>query len=195
MVDVPRRLLLLTWTALLAALLGGAVRLGVGPLAAPPASPSTWPEWLTSRSEAEAVMALVRLVVVALATYLLLVTSLAVVARPVLPTPAFVRALVGTAAIGVLAAAPASATTSRVPPELRLLDPPAAAPVPPPAPAPPPRGTWVVQPGDHLWSIAERSAPGDVVPYWVALVEANRDRLADPDLVLPGQVLVLPDPA
>ena len=190
-----RRLLLLTWTALVAALLAGAVRLGTGPLAAPPASPSSWSAWLGTRSEAEAVMALARLVVVGLAAYLLLVTALAVVARPVLPTPAFVRVLVGTAAVGVLAAAPASATTSRVPPELRLLDPPAAASVPPPAPALPPRGTWVVQPGDHLWSIAERSAPGDMLRYWLALVEANRDRLADPDLVLPGQVLVLPDQA
>jgi nucleoid-associated protein YgaU len=192
---VRRRLLLLSWTALVAGLLVGAVQVGTGPLSAPPASPSAWSTWLASRTEAEAVMALLRLVVVALAAYLLLVTALALVAPPVLPTPAFLRALVGTAAIGVLAAAPASATSSRVPPELRLLDPPAAAPVPPPGPAPPPRGTWVVEPGDHLWSIAERTAPGDVVRYWLALVEANRDRLADPDLVLPGQVLVLPDPA
>ena len=53
----------------------------------------------------------------------------------------------------------------------------------------------MVQPGDHLWSIAERTSAGDVAAHWVALVEANRARLADPDLVLPGQVLALPDPA
>lgn len=64
--------------------------------------------------------------------------------------------------------------------------------------------TVTVRPGDHFWSIAERSvalavgAPPteeQVRTYWVALVEANRDRLVDPDnadLILPGQELVLP---
>ncbi|MCU1380650.1 MAG: hypothetical protein JWN29_3633 [Acidimicrobiales bacterium] len=66
--------------------------------------------------------------------------------------------------------------------------------------------TWTVRPGDHLWSIAERvlaesrSRPptdGEVVPYWEQLVAANRDRLADrdnPDLLFPGQALVVPAP-
>jgi nucleoid-associated protein YgaU len=34
-----------------------------------------------------------------------------------------------------------------------------------------------------------------VAPYWRAVIDANRDRLAvpgDPDLILPGQVIVLP---
>ena len=64
--------------------------------------------------------------------------------------------------------------------------------------------TVIVRPGDHFWSIAERRvvlAVGgrpteeQVRAYWVALVEANRDRLVDPgnaDLILPGQELVLP---
>jgi nucleoid-associated protein YgaU len=59
--------------------------------------------------------------------------------------------------------------------------------------------------GDHLWAVAERTlagargaAPADaeVTAYWRALVDANQGRLADPsnpDLVFPGQVLVLPD--
>lgn len=63
---------------------------------------------------------------------------------------------------------------------------------------------WVVAPGDHLWSIAERvlaahhgSAPDEatVVTYWQRLVDANRERLADPtnpDLIYPEQELVLP---
>ena len=63
---------------------------------------------------------------------------------------------------------------------------------------------WVVAPGDHLWGIAEETladhlgrAPTDaeVVPYWRLVIEANRDRLVhrdDPDLILPGQELVLP---
>jgi hypothetical protein len=63
---------------------------------------------------------------------------------------------------------------------------------------------WEVRPGEHFWSIAEQvlttawAGPvtdADVAPYWAALVEANRDRLASPgdvDLVYPGQVMELP---
>lgn len=66
--------------------------------------------------------------------------------------------------------------------------------------------TVEVAPGDHLWSIAERTltaawdrAPTDaeVEPYWRDLIEENRGRLSnpdDPDLLLPGQVLRLPAP-
>lgn len=72
---------------------------------------------------------------------------------------------------------------------------------------------WTVRPGDHLWGIAEdivaRRAGQDpardaasgpdvrtVHRYWLELVHANRDRLVDPenpDLILPGQTLVIPD--
>lgn len=64
--------------------------------------------------------------------------------------------------------------------------------------------TVTVEAGDHLWSIAERhlmalhgGAVGDdvVTDYWHRLVDANRDRLADPanpDLIYPGQQFVLP---
>ena len=63
-----------------------------------------------------------------------------------------------------------------------------------------------VEPGQSFWSIAEdvlRAAERDhradreVVPYWLRLIEANRQRLADPanpDLLFPGQVLVVPRP-
>lgn len=59
--------------------------------------------------------------------------------------------------------------------------------------------------GEHLWSIAASvvadelgRSPTDreVHAYWEVLVEDNRDRLADPqnpDLLFPGQELVLPD--
>jgi hypothetical protein len=72
------------------------------------------------------------------------------------------------------------------------------------APLPQPGNTWVVGPGDSFWSIAEDvlasdgdSPPGerDVGRYWRRLIDANRDRLVDagnPDLLLPGQELVLP---
>lgn len=90
-----------------------------------------------------------------------------------------------------------------------------AAPAPPPDDAPAPvlmpapvadGSTWLVQPGDHLWSIAERTLAGawaravsddEVVPYWRDLIEHNRERLADPanpDLIFPGQTFVLPTP-
>lgn len=66
-------------------------------------------------------------------------------------------------------------------------------------------GTHVVEPGDHLWGIAESALalrlgrpPSDeeIVPYWRTVVEANTDQLVDPgnpDLILPGQVIQLPD--
>lgn len=62
----------------------------------------------------------------------------------------------------------------------------------------------VVQPGDHFWSIAERelhaaASNGQRTPplatYWARMVELNRDRLVDsddPDLIHPGQELLLP---
>lgn len=65
---------------------------------------------------------------------------------------------------------------------------------------------WQVRAGDHLWGIAEAvlaeawaRAPSDaqVVPYWQALIERNRDALVDPanpDLIYPGQEFELPEP-
>jgi nucleoid-associated protein YgaU len=64
----------------------------------------------------------------------------------------------------------------------------------------------VVEPGDSFWSIAADtlSGPGSRQPtdrevdgYWRHLVRANRDRLVDkdnPDLLVPGQELVVPGP-
>jgi len=55
---------------------------------------------------------------------------------------------------------------------------------------------WVVKPGDHFWSIAEQLTPndGEVGATWRHLVEINRSRLVDrsnPDLLIPGQVLIV----
>jgi nucleoid-associated protein YgaU len=86
--------------------------------------------------------------------------------------------------------------------------------LPPPVPATVPvavRGAvgeeWVVGLGDSFWSIAEESlaeaTPGEppddaaITRYWRRIVQANRDRLADPanpDLLLPGQTIVVPPP-
>ena len=64
--------------------------------------------------------------------------------------------------------------------------------------------TWVINRGDHLWRVAERTVNGrlghhasaaDIEHYWRRLIEANRHVLADPpnpDLVFAGQVFELP---
>lgn len=58
----------------------------------------------------------------------------------------------------------------------------------------------VVVRGDHLWKISERhldaTAPGSrVSPYWLEVIEVNRPNLrsGDPDLIFPGEVIVLPE--
>jgi hypothetical protein len=66
------------------------------------------------------------------------------------------------------------------------------------------RTMHTVRSGESLWLIArhrleaalDRSpTDAEVVPYWQAVIELNRDRLPDredPDLILPGQELLLP---
>lgn len=107
---------------------------------------------------------------------------------------------------------PPSATMTRVPDPVAV--PPAAATPPVQAPTassvPGPAAlevdptVWVVEPGDSLWSIAEEvtestdgtpAAERTVTRYWQRLVAANRANLVDPhnpDLIVPGQRLVLP---
>lgn len=80
------------------------------------------------------------------------------------------------------------------------LDPPDQAPDPA---AQPTVGEWRIEPGDHLWRVAEETVAevrgttdlADVTSYWLALIETNRSTLVDPDnpdLVYPGQRFVLP---
>jgi nucleoid-associated protein YgaU len=63
--------------------------------------------------------------------------------------------------------------------------------------------TVMVEPGDHLWKISQdhldrelgrEARAGEVAPYWLTVIEENRDRLrsGDPDLIYPGEVMVLP---
>ncbi|MCB0996195.1 MAG: LysM peptidoglycan-binding domain-containing protein [Acidimicrobiales bacterium] len=66
--------------------------------------------------------------------------------------------------------------------------------------------SWTVEPGESFWSIAADSladawqrAPTDleVANFWADVVAANEDRLVvpgEPDLLWPGQVLVVPAP-
>jgi len=76
--------------------------------------------------------------------------------------------------------------------------------------APPPErpaevsGAVVVARGDHLWSISQRHletvwgrtdlGDNEVAGYWVQVIEANRDRIrsGNPDLIFPGEVILLP---
>jgi hypothetical protein len=82
--------------------------------------------------------------------------------------------------------------------------PPATAPEPPSPPAQaahaPIDDTWTVEPGDHLWHIAEETLVDDgldasdpaIARYVDSLVEWNREVLVDPanpDLIYPGQVI------
>ncbi len=55
----------------------------------------------------------------------------------------------------------------------------------------------VVRPGDSLWSIAEgllgpAADDAEVTAAWHRLHRANRSRVGDPDLIRPGQHLVVP---
>lgn len=66
------------------------------------------------------------------------------------------------------------------------------------------RTTHTVRAGESLWRIAETQLAAalgreprdaEVVPYWREMIERNRDRLLvadDPDLIVPGQELLLP---
>lgn len=84
------------------------------------------------------------------------------------------------------------------------------APPPPPVAAPPERGavTHVVRAGEDLWAIAARHLAAEtgqslgelddaqVGDYWRRVIHANRAtlRTGDPDLLLPGEIVVLPPP-
>lgn len=51
--------------------------------------------------------------------------------------------------------------------------------------------TWTVRSGDSLSAIA-KEVYGDA-SRWKAIYEANRSQIENPDLIHPGQELVLPD--
>jgi nucleoid-associated protein YgaU len=57
--------------------------------------------------------------------------------------------------------------------------------------APPSPRTHVVERGESLSKIAKKYY-GDA-KQWRAIFEANRDKIANPDLIHPGQEFVIPD--
>jgi nucleoid-associated protein YgaU len=63
--------------------------------------------------------------------------------------------------------------------------------------------TVTVRRGDHLWKISarhlasvtgEEPASGEIAPYWRDVISINEDTLrsGDPDLIYPGEIVVLP---
>jgi hypothetical protein len=226
-----RALPIVAWVAGLVVVVLGLGAAGHGALAAPAlGDPGSWGDWLAAREAPDAAMAVLRLVALGLAWYLLGATVLAVVVRvgragrlvsvaDVVTVP-FVRSLVQAGVgVGVVVASvgpmgverppvlASSAAVSQVwlsPLPDASADPPPVLQKLPATVAPAPERTWVVAPGDHFWSISATvlgetlgRAPSDreLVGYWQHLVDANRPRLADPanpDLLFPGQSLVVP---
>ena len=242
------------WFTLVVAVTVALGRTGTGSLAPPPlAHPGRWGAWLAARDPVTAVVALMRIVALVAAWYLLVATAAGVAVRAVrvqwlvlvadrLTVPVVRRLVAATAGLtlasGVVpalafarplrppaaaaAAAPPATTTTSSPPAdppptltMRLLGPDAAAlPAATPSAVPPPSAPadipavdgWTVRPGECFWSIAEdvlqrawNRPPTDaeIVPYWRALIEANRARLGDPgnpDLIFPAQLFTVPAP-
>lgn len=61
----------------------------------------------------------------------------------------------------------------------------------------------VVEAGDHLWKITDRSLTdrlgrpardSEVTPLWRDVIEVNRERIrsGDPDLIYPGEEILVP---
>ncbi len=144
------------------------------------------PDWLAARIAA-AVLA-VAPVNVALGT----------AAGPSSPPPAAVQATTEPgrgATVATLLSAPTGATAPATGPAAETAT---ASTAPPPAEAVP--GTYTVQTGDTLWTIAERFY-GDGAD-WATIAQANLGdlmddgwRFTDPNLIVPGWVLTLPDPS
>ena len=55
-----------------------------------------------------------------------------------------------------------------------------------------PIGTVVVRPGDSMWTIAEDHVEGDPGEYWRQVVDLNRQRFEDVDVIHPGETVLLP---
>jgi hypothetical protein len=160
--------------------------LGHGPLAAPDlGAPASWSGWVAARTAPQAAVALLRLVVLGLASYLLAVTALALVVRlgdaryvtlaDVVTLPCVrgvVHASIGMGVVVAAVGASGSLAVHRAPSgvptaaEVALVS--SVAPPAPPTGSPPPvlqkvtapapaaERTWTVGSGEHFWSISTR---------------------------------------
>ncbi len=115
-----RSLAVVAWVGLLTVVLVAFTALGSGPLAAPPVTdPGAWGSWAAQRDPAEILFALLRLVVIALAWYLLGVSVVGIAVRvlrisrlvriaDIVTVPAVRRLLQGALGLGLATAAVAS---------------------------------------------------------------------------------------
>lgn len=121
--------------------------------------------------------------------------------RLTLPVPGRVVATATIIVLGLVAAPKAPASADPVPPLVRLADRDLDA--TPGAPSPPAASSYEVRRGDSLWCIAattlarrsgERPTSGEIDRFWPAIHRANRGVIGDdPDLILPGQRLTIPE--
>jgi chemotaxis signal transduction protein/nucleoid-associated protein YgaU len=113
------------------------------------------------------------------------------------PTPTSVPTSMPTS-IPTSTSTPTSTPTPTPTPTSTPTSAPTSQPTPPapPLPLPPPPAgfRWVVvEPGNTLWQLAGRHRND---PFsWPVLYRANGERVRDPDLIHPGQRLVVPEPA
>ena len=168
--------------------------------------------WLVEVGPADAAMSLLRLFAFGAAIYLTVIAVLHVlvptwstagrlVSRITLPS---LRAFLVTTVLATSSAGAAFAGPSAVPPppvSIALADLAAVA-----APSVPEPSLYTVKPGDSFWSIADVAISAhlgrppsiaEIGSYWRRLVGANSDRLVHagvPDLIFPGQQMVLPEP-
>ena len=171
--------------------------------------------WLVEVGPADAAMSVIRAVALGATVYLAVIALLHLlvptwsrarrwVSRVTLPS---LRAFLVTTTLATSSAGAAFAGTGAVPPppvSIALSDPVAVA--APSAPTTPDAPLYTVQPGDCFWSIAEVAITAhlgrppsltELGSYWRRVVSANSERLVHPgvpDLIFPGQALLLPEP-
>lgn len=168
------------WLVGLGAALAALHGLG-GALAPPPLTePGQLGPWLDDRQPAESLMALARVVAIAIAWYLMATTVLAIIARlaglarmvavaDIVSVPLVRRLVGGGLGLTVVAGSmvgPALASAAPAPPApteeaggavvMRLLPDEPTASGPPEDTAPAGGPTWEVQPGQHFWAVAEQ---------------------------------------
>ena len=167
-----------------------------------PSAPEAWRETL-GPDFPDALLAVARLGLLAVAGWVLLVLA-AELAHVRLPgVPRALRAALVVPVTVVAVAGPAHADRHHDVAGLSLPDRPVAASAlmqhPADATRPVAARTVTVRSGDTLWSLAARDLPADastarITQTWRAWYRTNRDVVgSDPDLILPGQVLIAPD--